>query len=104
VIIIDKGVEVANEEKNKIYSILTQQKQVIHVEFDKEIKASELETIANISSIKQINNNSWLIESDGIEDVRPALFAFAVKNNLTVLSLRKEESNLEDVFRHLTNG
>jgi len=104
VIIIDKGVVVANEEKSKIYSIIAHPKQVIHVEFDKEIKASELETIVNVNSVKQINNNTWLIEADGSEDVRPSLFAFAVNNNLTVLSLRKEESNLEDIFRHLTNG
>jgi ABC-2 type transport system ATP-binding protein len=104
VIIIDKGVVVANEEKNKIYSILSHKKQVIHVEFDKEIKASELEAIVYVTSVKQINNSIWLIEAAGSEDVRPGLFAFAVKNNLTVLSLMKEESNLEDVFRHLTNG
>jgi ABC-2 type transport system ATP-binding protein len=104
VIIIDKGVVVANEEKNKIYSILSHQKQVIHVEFDKGIKASELEAIVYVSSVKQINNSTWLIEAAGSEDVRPGLFAFAVKNNLTVLSLHKEESNLEDIFRHLTNG
>lgn len=104
VIIIDKGVVVANEEKSKIYSIIAHPKQVIHVEFDKEIKASELETIVNVNSVKQINNNTWLIEAEGSEDVRPSLFAFAVNNNLTVLSLRKEESNLEDIFRHLTNG
>ena len=30
------------------------------------------------------------------------IFNFAVKNNLTVLSMQKQESNLEEVFRHLT--
>jgi ABC-2 type transport system ATP-binding protein len=104
VIILDKGVMVANEEKSDIYSIIKNPRQVIHVEFDKEITASELSAIVNVSSVKHIKNNAWLIEAEGSEDVRLSLFAFAVKNNLTVLSLRKEESNLEDVFRHLTNG
>jgi ABC-2 type transport system ATP-binding protein len=46
----------------------------------------------------------WLIEAEGDEDVRPSIFNFAVKNNLTVLSLNKQENNLEEVFRQLTNG
>jgi len=104
VIIIDKGVVVANEEKSRIYSIIKHPRQVIHIEFDREIKESELAALVNVNSVKQINNNTWLIEAEGSEDIRPGLFAFAVNNKLTVLSLRKEESNLEDVFRHLTNG
>jgi ABC-2 type transport system ATP-binding protein len=104
VIIIDKGVVVANEEKSRIYSIIKHPRQVIHIEFDREIKESELAALVNVNSVKQINNNAWLIEAEGSEDIRPGLFAFAVNNKLTVLSLRKEESNLEDVFRHLTNG
>jgi ABC-2 type transport system ATP-binding protein len=104
VIIIDKGVIVANEEKSNIYSIISRPKQIIQVEFDKEIKESSLAAIANVTTAKQIKNNLWLIEAEGDEDIRPALFSFAVTNNLTVLSLRKQESNLEDVFRHLTNG
>ncbi|HEY5470319.1 MAG TPA: gliding motility-associated ABC transporter ATP-binding subunit GldA [Bacteroidales bacterium] len=104
VIIIDKGVVVANEEKSRIYSIIKHPRQVIHIEFDREIQESELAALVNVNSVKQINNNTWLIEAEGSEDIRPGLFAFAVNNKLTVLSLRKEESNLEDVFRHLTNG
>lgn len=104
VIIIDKGVIVANEEKSNIYSIIRRPKQIIQVEFDKDIKESSLAAIANVTTVKQIKNNLWLLEAAGDEDIRPALFSFAVNNNLTVLSLRKQESNLEDVFRHLTNG
>ncbi len=104
VIIIDKGVIVANEEKSSIYSIIRRPKQIIQVEFDKDIKESLLAAIANVTTVKQIKNNLWLLEADGDEDIRPALFSFAVNNNLTVLSLQKQESNLEDVFRHLTIG
>ncbi|MCX6322331.1 MAG: gliding motility-associated ABC transporter ATP-binding subunit GldA [Bacteroidia bacterium] len=104
VIIIDKGVIVANEEKSNIYSIIRRPKQIVQVEFDKDIKESLLAAIANVTTVKQIKNNLWLLEAEGDEDIRPALFSFAVNNNLTVFSLQKQESNLEDVFRHLTNG
>jgi len=104
VIIIDKGVVVANEEKSKIYSVLKRPKQVIQVEFDRKISQLDLSKIENVSTSKLIKENIWLIEAEGSEDIRPAIFNFAVKNNLTVLSLQKLESNLEEVFRHLTGA
>ncbi|HUU99833.1 MAG TPA: gliding motility-associated ABC transporter ATP-binding subunit GldA [Bacteroidales bacterium] len=104
VIIIDKGVIVANEEKNNIYSKIKQPKQIIQVEFDKETDEQELIKIAGVSSVTEIREKTWILEAGGDEDIRPAIFSFAVNNNLTVLSLQKKESNLEEVFRHLTNG
>ena len=103
VIIIDKGVIVANEEKSNIYSIIRRPKQIIQVEFDKDIRESSLAAIVNVTSVKHIKNNQWLLEAEGDEDIRPALFSFAVNNNLMVLSLQKQENKLEDIFRHLTN-
>jgi ABC-2 type transport system ATP-binding protein len=104
VIIIDKGVIVADEEKSKIYSKIKRPKQVIQVEFDNDTANSSLAEISNVSSVIKIRNNIWVIEAEGDEDIRPSIFNFAVKNNLTVLSMNKQESNLEEVFRHLTNG
>jgi ABC-2 type transport system ATP-binding protein len=104
VIIIDNGIIVANEEKRNIYSKLRQTRQIVHVEFDKDIAEISLSEIDNVRSATKIRNNVWVIEAEGIEDIRPVLFSFAVRNNLTVLSLQKHESNLEEVFRHLTNG
>jgi len=104
VIIIDKGIIVADEEKSKIYSKIKRSKQAIQVEFDKETMDSLLAEIKNVSRAKKIHDNVWLIEAEGDEDIRPSIFNFAVKNNLTVLSLNKQENNLEEVFRHLTNG
>jgi ABC-2 type transport system ATP-binding protein len=103
VIIIDNGVIVANDEMSKIYSIIKSAKQIIHVEFDKDIQKSLLVEIANVTAVRQLRNKTWVIEAESEEDIRPALFSFAVKTNLTVLSLQKQESNLEEVFRHLTN-
>ena len=104
VIIIDKGIIVADEEKSNIYSKLKRPRQVIQVEFDKEPGDLSLTDIPNVSNIKKISNNTWLIEAETDEDLRPSLFNFAVKNNLMVLSMNKLESNLEEVFRQLTKG
>jgi len=104
VIIIDNGVIVADELKSKIYSTIKHPKQIIKVEFDKDTPDSSLAEITNVKNVKKNQNNIWIIEAEGEEDIRPSIFNFAVKNNLTVLSLTKQESNLEDVFRQLTNG
>ena len=102
VIIIDSGIIMANEEKDKIYSLINQPQQVI-VEFDKTIPdLSKLSEIETINSIKPAGINTWQIEAKSNEDIRPVIFKFAVDNNLTVLSLNKRQNNLEEVFRHLT--
>lgn len=104
VIIIDKGVIVANEEKNRIYSIIKGTKQIVEVGFDAEIDELSLLEIEDIISVRQTKPKTWIIEAGIDQDIRPALFSYAVKNNLTVLSLQKHENNLEEVFRHLTKG
>ncbi|MBI5011226.1 MAG: gliding motility-associated ABC transporter ATP-binding subunit GldA [Bacteroidia bacterium] len=103
VIIIDHGVIMANEEKSKIYSLVNQSKQIIIVEFDKHVELSELSGIEHVGNVSLIRNNTWQLESEGQEDIRPAVFNYAVSRNLTVLSLQKQQSNLEEVFRHLTS-
>lgn len=102
VIIIDKGIIVANEEKSLIYSILNRKKQIITVEFDREPDTGSFSALQGITVSKKINRNTYQVESEDDDDIRPHIFRFAVNNNLTVLSMQKTESNLEDVFRHLT--
>jgi ABC-2 type transport system ATP-binding protein len=103
VIIIDKGVIVANETKADIYSTISKTNQVVLVEFDKDVNSAELLSIGNITSIRSLNNRKWIFESKEEEDIRPNIFAFAVSKNMMVLSMQKQESNLEEVFHQLTN-
>ncbi len=104
VIIIDKGVIVADEPKEKIYSIIKRKRQRVRIEFNMDADEAGLAGIPGVVSVTRIKEKIWLIEAEGSEDVRPVLFSFAVKNSLTVLALNQEESNLEEVFRHVTGG
>ena len=52
--------------------------------------------------MNQINSATWQLTANGEIDIRPEIFQFAVKNNLTVLTLGKEEQKLEDIFKVLT--
>jgi ABC-2 type transport system ATP-binding protein len=104
VIIIDKGIIVANEEKSRIYSLLSGARQIIRVEFDKAPGEDNLGKIDRVENVSKVSGNIYLIESSADADIRPAIFRFAVDHQLTVLSLQKMESNLEEIFRHLTTA
>jgi gliding motility-associated ABC transporter ATP-binding subunit GldA len=104
IIIIDKGRIVADEEKSNIYSKISRPRQVVNVEFDRSVTEEALLGIPGVIKVQQKGKDRWVVEAEGETDIRPAIFSFAVNNNLTVLSLQKEESNLEEVFRHLTRG
>jgi ABC-2 type transport system ATP-binding protein len=104
VIIIDQGIIKADEEKSNIYSRLKRPLQIVQVEFDREPSREELASIPNVRSVNCIKSNLWQVEAEGEEDIRPLIFSFAVQNKFTVLSLQKQENNLEEVFRHLTKG
>jgi ABC-2 type transport system ATP-binding protein len=104
VIIIDKGKIVADETKENIYSKISRKKQAVQVEFDNNVSENDIRKIPGIVNIKKINDRTFLVEAEGEKDIRPEIFSYAVKSNLTVLSMQKEESSLEEVFRHLTGG
>jgi ABC-2 type transport system ATP-binding protein len=102
IIIIDKGTIVADEAKSEIYSKIKQPGQNIIVEFDRDAGEKELAGIHGVKSVRRINQKTWSLEADGEADIRPLIFSFAVSRNLTVLSMQKQETNLEDIFRQLT--
>jgi ABC-2 type transport system ATP-binding protein len=104
IIIIDKGKIVADKDKADIYSIISSKRQVISVEFDKSVTGAQLLAIPNVLKVRENGRGQWILEAEDESDIRPAIFSFAVNNNLTVLSLQKEASNLEEIFRQLTNG
>jgi ABC-2 type transport system ATP-binding protein len=102
VIIIDKGVIVANEEKDRIRAVFSSKMQVIAAEFDREIDEASIMAATGASLVRKIKGHIYHIEADKVSDIRPSIFRFAVDNGLTVLSLQKQESNLEQIFRDLT--
>jgi ABC-2 type transport system ATP-binding protein len=102
VVIIDKGVVKADEDKKNIYSKIKSLSQTITVEFDRNPDENLFSSIPLVKVSKHGNPNTWVIETRGDADIRPEIFSFAVKNNLTVLSMQKQENNLEEVFRQLT--
>lgn len=102
VIIINKGEIVANSETKKLQQSST--RQIITIEFDSLVSAEKLKQIPKIEEVKNISGNSWQLTSSVSEDLRKSIFDFAVKNQLSVLTLNKEEQRIEDVFKELTKN
>lgn len=101
VIIINKGQIVADNSTAELQK-RTGDKQIITVEFDKQTSCNSLSTISGVHDAKNISGNVWQIISSSGKDIRADIFQFAIRNQLAVLTLQKEEQNLEDVFRKLT--
>lgn len=101
VIIVNHGEIVANDASSNLKSHQT--KQVVRIEFNKPVASNLLKGISLISTVKKVNDTTWLLASDSDTDIRPQLFEFAVDHNLSVLTIQKEESKLEDIFKRLTN-
>jgi ABC-2 type transport system ATP-binding protein len=101
VIIINKGKIVADGGINEIKSGKINRNQVVIAEFSAPVKPEKLLAVEGVKSAV-LNEKKWEIESTGIQDIRPAIFQFAVENSLTLLTLQEKQQNLENVFHQLT--
>ncbi len=102
VIIINKGTLVADGSIDQLKGGKFAQKQTVFVEFDKSPNLETLRKIQGLRKIEPINSTTFIAESDGSSDLRPALFHFAVQNQLVLLSLKEQQQSLENVFQDLT--
>lgn len=69
---------------------------------------ASVEVVKNSKSIRQGDNsdgseiNTFRIISKNSSDLRESVFNSIVKNNLTILEMKRESLSLEDVFHHIT--
>lgn len=110
VIIINKGIIVADDTTQNVQKT-TGHRQVITIELgntsayrkNENVSIDDLlKQLPGVTGTKQLEENIWQLYSSSPDDIRPEIFSFAVKNNLSVLTLQKEEQKLEDVFKQLT--
>ncbi|TAL58741.1 MAG: gliding motility-associated ABC transporter ATP-binding subunit GldA [Bacteroidetes bacterium] len=101
VIIINKGQIVADKPTQEMKETKGS-RQLITVEFDKTVSKNSLKDIKGVNEAINIKGNTWQLTTSASTDIRGDIFQFAVKNQLSVLTLQKEDQNLEDVFRELT--
>lgn len=103
VIIINRGRIVADGGIAEVKSGSLSQKQVVLAEFKETVTDAQLMGLSGVRSVSK-SGNFWEIEAVSADDIRPAVYAFAVENNLTLLTLLQKQQNLENVFHQLTQS
>jgi ABC-2 type transport system ATP-binding protein len=99
-IIINLGKIIADGSTTQLSEL--QSHDIVSVEFAGPVAEALLLLIPGVAKAVKINELSWKLHSKPGEDIRPRINKFAVDNNLTLLSLNREEHNLEQVFQELT--
>lgn len=102
VIIINRGHIVADKASSELGSLSEGNTLVLHVEFGQTLTPDLIMTIPGVSSVKSINEKEFEISSDSSEDIRPAIFRFAVDQGTEVLTMNKRSASMEDIFKQLT--
>lgn len=102
VIIVDRGKIVTNKDVADIQEEMQDESHYFEFEFDKEITLEQLLTIKGITNANQTGNNYWIIEAKKGNDIRADLSKWAVSKDITVLTMKKSEASLEDVFHKVT--
>lgn len=100
VIIIKNGVLVANESASSLQQ--SSETQVVYVEFEGSVSRNQLAKITAIRKVEEVGTNSFLLEANLDNDIRKVIAQYAKEKDLLILSLRKEEKSLEEVFKELT--
>ncbi len=101
VIIINKGEIVADATPEELKKVNTSPK--IVVQFDRQIDTDHFAKAIKAEKTEDLAQNKYRIFQSGSEDIRPAIYQYSTDQKLTLLQLTEEESNMEDIFRLLTN-
>lgn len=101
VIIINRGKIVEDKQTSDIKKY-EDNRQVVIVEFDKEVSKSLLKKIEGVTNLKNVDANKWVLETIAQDDIRRTIASFAQKNNILVLEMKLEEQSIEQVFKKLT--
>lgn len=100
VIIIKNGKLVANETAKNLQT--DKETQVVYVEFEGAVTRNQLKKITAVKKVELVEDNCFLLETSLEIDARKTIAEYAQKENLLILTLRKEEKSLEAVFKSLT--
>lgn len=100
VIILNRGKIIADDTPANIKALTSSNTQKILVEFAELVSSEMLAKISGVSNVQAVSDRTWTISGEGA-DLRSEIFRYAVNNELTILTLTKQESSLENVFLEL---
>lgn len=103
VVIINQGKLVADDPIEMLQNRV-EQKDIIHVLFEKPIAINAYQSINGIQEINQLDNQKPMYAIMSSKDIRKSLFLKAVEQQDIILELKKEVLDIEDVFHQLTQA
>lgn len=101
VVIINKGNLVANDTIDTLKRGVKGE-QIVTVEFLESTSKTSLSKIKGVTRVEALTGNKWKIASALDNDIRPAIFQFAVTHQLILVEMTKEVVSIENVFQQLT--
>lgn len=100
VIIIDRGLLVAND---KLSNLRSGSSNLLKVTFKEEVPLDLLKNLSSVQTVNKIGPNEWELVCTVINDAKRQLLELALQHNLNIVSLHSGGQSLEDVFRSLTS-
>lgn len=104
VIIINKGKLITDNPVENLKSGKLFSAQQVLIEFAEDTNRATLVDELGLNQVDQLSPKSFLIQAPGEDDIRPALFRFAVAKGLTILTMNEQQNSLEHIFHKLTRN
>lgn len=101
VIIINKGNLVADDTLAGLQQHSSSQ--TVRVTFRERLEAEWLQRLPAIAHAHSSDQQNWQLQANDVNEARKQLLELAVRENLNIVSLQTEGSNLEEIFRSLTH-
>jgi ABC-2 type transport system ATP-binding protein len=108
IVVINRGNLIANDTPENLYKSLSQANRLmVRVMGPEEPVFRLLESVKGVAQVNSLGQKEpqtfdFALETDGVSDIRPALFRALAKQDWPLLSLRGSEVSLEDIFLELT--
>lgn len=102
VIILNNGKIVADKDIAALEDSLDIKEKPVFVQFDREIPLSKLKTIRSINRIEMLENGFYKFFGEDDLIMRKNIFDFAKDNGYTLLTMHREQIDVENVFIKLT--
>jgi len=103
ILIIKDGKLIADSPTKEIRK-LWQDKEILIVEFKEKTSVDLLKCIDGVEMVESHDDNKYKIYVESNKDIRPMIYDFAKRKNLTLIGLQSEEISLEHIFQNLTSN
>lgn len=101
VIVINQGKIVADDSVDNLLKG-SRETRVVVVDFETTVPLELLQSLPGVKSIKQNQPNSFRLEAEEGVNLRAEIVRLAAEKELALVSLKQEETSLEEIFRQLT--